>query len=71
MLSGRGPLKDLLWRETGWDWLLQPGPYGGSDAPPASLELALTEHSMPPFVIPWLQNQGHAMPYQVRETADV
>jgi hypothetical protein len=70
MLSGRGPLKDLVWQETGWDWLIQPGPYGGDSAPPASLEMALVEHQVPPFVVPWLERQAQALPCEVRERAD-
>jgi hypothetical protein len=70
MMSGRGPLKDLIWRETGWDCLLQTGPYGGDVSPPTSLELALVEHEMPSFVVPWLEQQRDLMPYEVREIAD-
>ena len=68
--TGRGPVKDLLWRETGWDWLLTPGPYGGDAEPPAVLELMETDHWLPPYLATWLQQQAQAMPFEVRETAN-
>lgn len=70
MQSGRNPVKDLLWSETGWDWLLLPGPYGGNAEPPISLELLETQHWLPPYITTWLQRQAQAMPYEVRETAN-
>ncbi len=72
MQSGLGPVKDLLWRETGWDWLLPPesdGPAGlGSSVD--HLDLALTNHWLPPFVEPWLESQERVFPYQVCELAN-
>ena len=70
MTSGRSGVKDTLWRETGWDWTLRPGPYGGEDIPPDSLDLALTPHSLPGYLATWLARQTDAMPYEVRETAN-
>ena len=57
MLSGRVPIKDILWRETGWEWLLEPGPYGDrlTTEPPSSLDLALTQHWLPKTVEAWLR----------------
>ena len=69
MQSGRSPVKDLLWRQTGWDWLLSPGPYGGDGEPPASLDIE-REHWLPPYLVPWLAHQTKAMPFEVRETAN-
>jgi len=72
MLSGRAHLTDILWRETGWPWTVEPGPY--TDRPlrlPSSLELALTEHRLPPTAKSWLETQEAAMPYEVREAASV
>lgn len=73
MQTGLGPVKDVLWRETGWDWLQPPesgGPTGlGSNVD--HLDLALTDHQLPPFAAPWLENQDQVAPYQVRETADM
>ncbi|MBC7237642.1 MAG: hypothetical protein H5T69_17515 [Chloroflexi bacterium] len=81
MTTGRGPFKDLLWLETGWAWLLEPASYGrpfpaGYGAqpraePPASLELALTEHWLPSYLRPILSHQADLLPYEVRETASV
>lgn len=70
MQTGRGPVKDLLWRETGWDWLLAPGPYGGDDEPPYGLELVETDHWLPGYLRAFLEHQSAALPYEVRETAN-
>ncbi|HEY3109994.1 MAG TPA: hypothetical protein VGL23_14625 [Chloroflexota bacterium] len=72
MTSGQGPLKELLWLETGWPWLLAPGPYGGqaAEALPSSLELALTEDRLPEAVRVWLDQQAGALPCEVREIAN-
>jgi hypothetical protein len=58
MASGRGGLQELLWRELGWPDL---------DPPPASLELALTEHWLPDVVRDWLEGQARHLPCEVRE----
>jgi hypothetical protein len=77
MLMGRERLMEILWRETGWSWLLQPGPYPGpydghgASCLPNNLELAMTEHWLPTFVSSWLGNQELALPCEVRETASV
>ena len=71
MISGRGPIKDTLWQETGWTWPLNAGPYGGDNTLPAELELALTRHHLPDYLVPWLECQQKAFPYEVRETANV
>jgi hypothetical protein len=73
MLTGRERLTEILWRETGWSWLLQPGPYDGHSTGelPNNLELAMTEHRLPAFVSGWLENQELALPCEVRETASV
>jgi hypothetical protein len=34
------------------------------------LDLALTAHQLPAFVVPWLEKQQAALPFQVLETAD-
>jgi hypothetical protein len=72
MTTGQERLKEILWRETGWEWALEPGPYGGHPAShlPVSLELALTDFWLPAFVADWLENQARALPCEVRETAD-
>jgi hypothetical protein len=73
MLSGHAHLTDILWRETGWPWAVEPGPYADSNAPrlPSSLELALTEHRLPSTARSWLEMQETVMPYEVREVASV
>ena len=73
MMTGQDLLGEILWRETGWTWPLEPGPYGGHPASelPVALELALTEHWLPAFVAPWLERQASALPYEVRETASL
>ncbi|HVG97220.1 MAG TPA: hypothetical protein VNK05_09985 [Chloroflexota bacterium] len=66
MTGGRSGLHDLLWRETGWPWLLDGGP-------PASVELASTEHWLPDAVRGWLAGRPGPDPlaaYEVRETAN-
>ncbi|MBV7334098.1 hypothetical protein KFU94_38865 [Chloroflexi bacterium TSY] len=70
MVTGRGPLKDTLWLETGWPWSLEPGPYGGDDEPPTDLELALAQHHLPEYLIPWFERQEQVLPYEVSETAN-
>ena len=70
MMSGRGSVKDALWRETGWEWLLEQGSEGEAGKPPSSLELALTEHWMPSFLSSLLERQEQAFPFEVRETAN-
>lgn len=72
MVTGQERLKEILWRETGWPWLLEPGPYGGDPAStlPVTLELALSENWLPDFVAPWLENQAQALPCEIRETAN-
>ena len=73
MTTGRGAAKDTFWLETGWDWLLQPGPYGGDDSPPANfmnLSMALVNQHIPDYLIPWFEQQTNALPYEVRETAN-
>ncbi len=69
MQTGRSPVKDLLWRETGWEWLLEPGPYGGDAEPPAALDLP-SAHWLPSYLVPWLERQRNAMPFEVSETAN-
>lgn len=73
MLTGRERLTEILWRETGWSWLLEPGPYDGESAPelPNNVELAMTEHWLPAFVSSWLENQDLALACEVRESASV
>lgn len=73
MLTGRERLTEILWRETGWSWLLEPGPYDGhaTSESPTNLELAMTDYWLPTFVSSWLDNQGLALPCEVRETASV
>lgn len=74
MVTGRGPVKDTLWLETGWIWPLKPGLYGGDPGgaavPPTSLELALAQNHLPDYLIPWFERQEQAMPYEVREMAN-
>ena len=73
MTSGRGMTKDNFWLQTGWGWLLDPGPYGGDTESPVNfmnLGLALVEQQLPEYVLRWLENQQAAMPYEVRETAN-
>jgi hypothetical protein len=72
MMSGQNPVKDLLWCETGWPWLLEPGPYGGRPVSelPAALERGLTRHWLPEALRAWLVHQEQAMPYEIRETAN-
>ena len=72
MLTGQMPLKEVLWRETGWTWPLAPGPYGGHDASelPSALDLALAEYWLPSSAATWLMHQNEALPYEVRETAN-
>lgn len=73
MLTGRERLMEILWRETGWSWLLEPGSYDGhtTSGLPNNLELGMTEHWLPTFVSNWLENQELALPCEVRETASV
>jgi hypothetical protein len=73
MITGRERLTEILWRQTGWSWLLEPGPYDtrATLELPDNLELAMTEHWLPVFVSSWLENQDLAMPCQVWETASV
>jgi hypothetical protein len=68
MMNGHSAVHDLLWRETGWPWLLSGR---GKPPVPASLELALTEHWLPDPVRAWLEHQEDALSYEVRETANV
>ena len=70
MITGRASVKEILWRETGWDWPLAASSYGGDSDPPADLELALTPHALPDYLITWFERQFEAMPYEVRETAN-
>jgi hypothetical protein len=73
MTGGRDLLAQLLWRETGWSWPLEPGPYDprpASELPPP-LEIALTDYDLPAFATSWLERQSAAFPYEVRETASV
>jgi hypothetical protein len=62
MTRGQSVAKEVLWRETGWDWLVE--------APPAALELAMTEHWLPLVVRGWLERQAELVPCEVRETAN-
>jgi hypothetical protein len=72
MLTGRERLTEILWRETGWSWLVEPGPSEDSEPElPRNLELALTDFWLPPFVSSWLDHQDRAGAYEVRETASV
>jgi len=73
MLTGRERLIEILWRETGWSWLLELGPYDNESSSelPSNMELALTQHWLPAFVSSLLENQDLALPYEVRETASV
>lgn len=73
MLTGRERLTEILWRETGWSWLLEPGPYDEESTSelPNNMELAMTEHWLPTFVSSWLEHQELALPCEVRETASV
>ncbi len=73
MLTGRERLTEILWRETGWSWLLEPGPYDGESSSelPSNIELALTQHWLPAFVSSWLENQDLALPCEVLESASV
>lgn len=73
MVTGRERFTEILWRETGWPWLLEPGPYSGdpADVLPGNIELALTHHWLPPFAASWILNQPSSPPYEVRETASV
>ena len=72
MLSGQNGVKDILWRETGWTWLMEPGPYGGHPAMalPGSVDLANLDYWLPAYLIPWLTDQKSVMPYEVRECAN-
>jgi hypothetical protein len=72
MMTGQSSLKEVLWRETGWDWLLAPGPFGGQsgDELPADLALAHTPHWLPESVRLWLTRQADVLPYQVSETTN-
>lgn len=72
MTEGRAGLHDLLWRETGWDWLLAGGREGHAVDPPAAVELALTAHWLPDAARAWLSPPGALAraPYEVRETAN-
>jgi hypothetical protein len=38
---------------------------------PVSLELALTEYTLPDFALAWLERQEQAFPYEVRENASI
>jgi hypothetical protein len=71
MLTGRERLTEILWRETGWSWLLQSSPYenDSEEKIPVNLELALTDYWLPTFVSSWLDYQHKVLPYEVRETA--
>jgi hypothetical protein len=62
MAQGHSVAKEILWRETGWEWLVE--------TPPASLDLALTELWLPDSVQSWLERQPDALPCEVRETAN-
>ena len=72
MTVGREPIKEVLWRETGWDWVWQAGPDEAtlSADPPSSLEQALAPHWLPRIVRSWLERQQKQLPYQVTENAD-
>jgi hypothetical protein len=71
MLTGRERLTEILWRETGWSWLLEASPYEerATIELPINLELALTDFWLPAFVSSWLENQHLVLPYEVHETA--
>lgn len=73
LMTGQGPVKEILWRETGSAWALEPGPYGGHPTSelPANLDLALTDHWLPTFVRPWLNHQQQIMPYEIREMTNI
>jgi hypothetical protein len=70
LTTGRDLLNEILWRETGWMWPIEPGPFeDGATVLPVSLELALTEYTLPDFAPAWLERQEQAFPYEVRENA--
>ena len=71
MISGKERLNEIMWRETGWTWLIEPGPYQKQKTVilPANIELALTQHWMPTFAARWLAIQDQVLPFEVRETA--
>lgn len=73
MTAGRGMTRDTFWLQTGWQWLLEVGGYGGSDDLPVSfmnLGLALVEQEIPRYLNSWFTYQQNALPYEVRETAN-
>ena len=71
-MTGQSSVKQVLWRETGWEWALAPGPFGGqpADQLPADLALAATPHWLPASARLWRDHQARALPYEVRETAN-
>jgi len=72
MTTGKSMMANLLWRQTGWKELLAIEK-DGDQLPIESLyglELLLTEHKTPFYLLPWLDNQEKAMPYEVFEMAD-
>jgi hypothetical protein len=72
LTTGRDTLNEILWRETGWSWPIEPGPFeDGETVLPLSLDLALTEYGLPGFVVTWLEGHAGACPYEVRESASV
>jgi hypothetical protein len=72
LTTGRDTLNEVLWRETGWTWPIEPGPFDeGTTVLPTSLDLALTAYELPGFVATWLEHQERAFPYEVRECASV
>lgn len=73
MTAGRGMTKDTIWLESGFEWLLKSGEYGGNDSLPAhfmNLSLTLVDQLMPSYLDSWLATQNSIFPYEVRETAN-
>jgi hypothetical protein len=73
MQAGLGRVKHALWRETGLDWLLEASSKEAKKATLErnTLELAVTDYDLPAFVLPWLNSQEIALPFEVRELADL
>jgi hypothetical protein len=72
MTTGLSPARELLWRETGWDWLVCTDVEEGDSiqGKGASIELALTEHLLPEYLVHFLKDQDKWLPFSVLETAD-
>jgi hypothetical protein len=70
MMTGQNVMKQIVWRETGWEWTLAAGPFGGQAAPPSDLALAQTPHWLPAAARRWLEAGADVLPHEVRETAN-